>query len=256
MRPDIAALVVALAVTAPARAADVAAGEDAGAALAARDVATLAARESLLGEQADTARASARWRLRALYRLAVAGGDLPPLTRSRALAAGARALARELDEARALAAERGLAHAEREARVAAARAWPVPGAAPAIALPVTGAVLSRFGVAPQGATGLLLSRAGVRLAARAGQEVRAPAAAAVARVAPEPDGDGWAVVLELGPGWTAVVGGLAQPELAQGARLVAGQPLGVTAGSGVTFELWRGRRPVDPLLLARTPSVP
>lgn len=259
MRVSLAAL-AALAVVGVARAADVAAPAQspeatgdvspAAAARAARDVSPLAAREAVLGEQAATARVQARWRLRALYRLALAGGDVPPLTRARALDAGARALARDLGEARILDAERSLAFADREAREAAARAEPTPGAAPTLALPVAGAVTARFGVAPQPPTGLLVARAGVRLAAAAGADVRAPAAGAVARVAPE--GGAWTVELDHGGGWTSIVGGLAEVAVETGARLSAGQRLGsARAAGGVVFEVWRGLRPVDPLLLTR-----
>jgi murein DD-endopeptidase MepM/ murein hydrolase activator NlpD len=239
-----------------AQAADVTAPSDASevspatAARAARDVSPLAAREALLGEQAATARTQARWRLRALYRLAVSGGDTPPLTRARALDAGARALARDLGEARILDAERVLAAADREAREAAARAEPTPGAAPSLALPVAGAVVARFGVAPQPPTGLLVSRTGVRLAAAAGAEVRAPAAGTVARV--EPEGGAWTAVIDHGAGWTSIVSGLGQASLEAGARVAAGQRLGAArASGGVGFEVWRGLRPVDPILLAR-----
>ena len=102
------ALVAAAVVTGPARAADVAPPER-----AARDVATLASREALLAQQADVARAGARWRARALYRLVVAGDALAPGhagPRARRGRSGARARSR-----------RG-AHAARRARSGPRRA--------------------------------------------------------------------------------------------------------------------------------------
>jgi murein DD-endopeptidase MepM/ murein hydrolase activator NlpD len=221
---------------------------------ATRDVATLAAREALLGEQSEAARASARWRLRALYRLAVAGDELPRVTRARALDAGARALGGELAEARALVAERTRARAERATLVAAAAAEPEIGAAPVFVQPVAGPVIARFGVWPERATGLLVSRAGVRLGALPRQGVRASAAGTVVAATAEPEGI--SVVLDHGAGWTTIVGGLATIEsgVVVGARVAGGQRLGA-AGVGpapcVRFEVWRGRRPVDPSLLAR-----
>ncbi|MDB4979617.1 MAG: Peptidase family, partial [Myxococcales bacterium] len=60
---------------------------------------------------------------------------------------------------------------------------------------------------------------------------------------------GFAVVLDHGAGWTTIVGGLAEVAVAPGTSVAGGQPLGVAARAGsVTFEVWRGRRPVDPLL--------
>lgn len=243
--------VAALAVSAPARGEDAVVAPEAPAAHVARDLATLASREALLGEQAGTARASLRWRLGALYRLALASPSLPPASRARAVDAAAHAFARALAEERALATESARAHAERAARVEAGAAEPAIGAAPALLAPTAGAVLAKFGVVPDRDTGLLVSRAGVRLAAQAGQAVAAPAACTVAAVAAEPEGT--SVVLDLGEGWTAILGGLGETTAAPGQAVPAGQALGTAAGP-VTFEVWRGRRPVDPmLLLRRTP---
>jgi murein DD-endopeptidase MepM/ murein hydrolase activator NlpD len=265
----VAAFVAAFAaafVAGRARAADVGAA----ATRASRDVSTLAVREALLAEQSGGARASARWRLRALYRLVVAGDGLAPATRARAIDAAARALARDLDESRTLAAEREHAHVDRLALTATAAVDPpspadpssptsltslILGAPPAFALPVRGSVVARFGVTPERTTGLLVSRAGVRLGARAAEAVHAPAAGTVVRIEAEPGG--LAVVLDHGAGWTTVVGGLAAAAVAPGERVAAGQRLGAVAGGAprgagvVAFEVWRGRRPVDPLLLAR-----
>ncbi|HTA21166.1 MAG TPA: peptidoglycan DD-metalloendopeptidase family protein [Polyangia bacterium] len=238
------ALSVAVVVVAPARAADVAPSEH-----AARDVASLTARKAVLGEQADVARAGARWRARALYRVVVAGDALSPDLRARAIDAGARALARDLAEARALRAERDQLGGEVVALESAANGDEAIGAPPAFVMPVPGAVLVRFGVAPDRLTGVLLGHAGVRLAAAVRAAVRAPAAGVVARVAVEPEGA--TVVLDHGGGWTTVVGGLAAADVAQGDHLVAGQRLGAAAGA-VGLEIWRGRHAVDPMLLMAT----
>jgi hypothetical protein len=106
-------------------------------------------------------------------------------------------------------------------------------------------------VAPEHATGLLVGRAGLRLAAAPGAVAKAPVAGLVALVTAEPEGA--AVVLDAGAGWTVIVSGLAAPGVAAGARVAAGEPLGRVAdgAGGVGFEIWRGRHPVDPLLLVR-----
>lgn len=233
----------AAAVAVPARAADV---DDGGP--SARDLVTLASRETTLGAQAASARAAVRWRLRALRGLAAEGATLDGATRARALDVGARALAREVAEARSLAAERDRARSEGTALAIAARAADDIGAPPAFVLPVPGPVAARFGVTPDRATGLLLPRAGVRLAAAPGAPVRAPLAGVVALVAREPEGA--SVAIEDGAGWTAIVSGLAEPSVAEGQRVTAGERLGAPSGAAVGFEVWRGRRPVDPMLFA------
>jgi septal ring factor EnvC (AmiA/AmiB activator) len=84
----------------------------------------------------------------------------------------------------------------------------------------------------------------------------------VTRVAGEAEGA--AVVIDAGGGWTAIVGGLVDVEVAEGQRVAAGQPIGAAGPAPVTFEVWRGRYPVDPLYfvqglarpLAAPPAVP
>jgi murein DD-endopeptidase MepM/ murein hydrolase activator NlpD len=70
-------------------------------------------------------------------------------------------------------------------------------------------------------------------------------------VAGEPGGA--AVVLDHGAGWTTIVAGLATVTATAGRAVTAGQALGAAAGgaAGLTFEVWRGRHAVDPLLLLR-----
>ena len=220
-----------------------------------RAVSTLSVREAVLAQQADGARAEVRWRLGALYRLVVAGQALPAATRARALDAGTRLLARELAEARSLGGERDQLRAQRATVAAVAGREEGIGVAPLFALPVPGLVLAPFGVAPDRDTGALVPRAGLRLAAGRLAPVRAPAAGRVVLVASEPEGR--AVMLDHGAGWMTIVGGLAAVGVAEGDGVAARQCLGAAApGAGVTFEVWRGRRPVDPLLLVRPVSAP
>ncbi|MGV8930238.1 MAG: murein hydrolase activator EnvC family protein [Brevundimonas sp.] len=77
-------------------------------------------------------------------------------------------------------------------------------------------------------------------------EVRAPAAGRVAFAGPL---SGWdqVVILDLGPGWRAVISGLDEISVEAGSRVADGQTLGRTASDGeAAFELRRDERPVDP----------
>lgn len=79
-----------------------------------------------------------------------------------------------------------------------------------------------------------------------GLEARAPANARVAWTGPL-SGWGQVVILDLGPGWRAVIAGLDEVAVETGSRVVEGQTLGRTDGDGeVSFELRREERPVDP----------
>jgi septal ring factor EnvC (AmiA/AmiB activator) len=74
----------------------------------------------------------------------------------------------------------------------------------------------------------------------------APAAATVAYAGPL-RGWGQVVILDLGPGWRAVIAGLESVEVRQGTRVAEGQSLGRSAADGeLYFELRRDERPVDP----------
>ena len=77
-------------------------------------------------------------------------------------------------------------------------------------------------------------------------EARAPAAGRVAWAGPL-SGWGQVVILDLGPGWRAVIAGLDEVSVQVGARVADGQALGRTGSDGdVWFELRRDERPVDP----------
>jgi len=77
-------------------------------------------------------------------------------------------------------------------------------------------------------------------------EVRAPATGRVAFAGPL-SGWGQVVILDLGPGWRAVISGLDEISVETGARVVDGQTLGRTGEDGeAAFELRRDERPIDP----------
>jgi septal ring factor EnvC (AmiA/AmiB activator) len=77
-------------------------------------------------------------------------------------------------------------------------------------------------------------------------EVRAPAAGRVAFAGPL-SGWGQVVILDLGPGWRAVISGLDEVSVEVGARVADGQALGRTGAEGeAAFELRRDERPIDP----------
>lgn len=77
-------------------------------------------------------------------------------------------------------------------------------------------------------------------------DVRAPAAGRVAFAGPL-SGWGQVVILDLGPGWRAVIAGLDEVSVETGARVDDGQPLGRTGEDAeIAFELRRDERPIDP----------
>jgi len=87
--------------------------------------------------------------------------------------------------------------------------------------------------------------AGWRWSAGAGP-VAAPASATVDHAGPL-SGWGGVVILDLGPGWRAVIAGLDSVAVEPGQRVRAGQVLGDTGPAGEAyFELRREERPVDP----------
>jgi septal ring factor EnvC (AmiA/AmiB activator) len=55
------------------------------------------------------------------------------------------------------------------------------------------------------------------------------------------------VILDLGPGWRAVVSGLDEAAVQTGDRVADGQVLGRSGADGeIAFELRRDERPIDP----------
>ncbi|MGZ9099696.1 MAG: murein hydrolase activator EnvC family protein [Brevundimonas sp.] len=122
--------------------------------------------------------------------------------------------------------------ADLEAEPAAAR---LPAGRSRLTPPVSGAPSRRFG---PGSGGWRWRADRV--------EVRAPAAGRVAFAGPL-SGWGQVVILDLGPGWRAVISGLDTLAVDTGARVADGQSLGRAGEDGeVAFELRRDERPIDP----------
>lgn len=79
-----------------------------------------------------------------------------------------------------------------------------------------------------------------------GETARAPAAGRVAYAGPL-SGWGQVIIVDLGPGWRAVVAGLETVSVEAGARVDDGQALGASGPDGeIYFELRRDERPIDP----------
>ena len=124
---------------------------------------------------------------------------------------------------------------------------PVPAAVPAAPiggyrLPVTGRLLTGYGEVFESG----VRAAGLTIAARAGSAVAAPAAGRIAFAGPF-RGYGRIVVIDHGAGWLTLLAGMAALDVAQGARVAAGDAIGIARGGnrGLTVELRRDGRPVD-----------
>lgn len=150
----------------------------------------------------------------------------------RAEAAQATRAAEALEQRiRALGGTVPVAGAEEPARAATR----LPGGRNRLNPPTTGAPVERFGG----------RSVGWRWAAE-GESAAAPAPAVVAYAGPL-RGWGQVVILDLGPGWRAVVAGLEEVDVQAGTRVSEGQSLGRSATDGeLYFELRRDERPVDP----------
>jgi septal ring factor EnvC (AmiA/AmiB activator) len=119
--------------------------------------------------------------------------------------------------------------------------------------PVHGAVVGRFGAYTDPILRLPMVRNGVELAARADEEVRAPAAGRVVMVAELP-GFEQVVVIDHGAQQLSMLGRLWKVTAAEGDELAAGQaiarvaPKALDDGLGTTayLELRHGDKPVDP----------
>jgi len=120
-----------------------------------------------------------------------------------------------------------------ETEPAAAR---LPAGRNGLTAPVEGAPSRRFGEGSSGWSWRALDRT----------EVRAPAAGRVAFAGPL-SGWGQVVILDLGPGWRAVISGLDEVSVEAGNRVADGQTLGRTGADGeAAFELRLDERPIDP----------
>jgi len=125
--------------------------------------------------------------------------------------------------------------------------------------PVRGRVVGRFGPYRDKVLRVEAERAGIELAARPGEVVRAVAAGKVVFTGEIP-GFGLVAVIDHGDGFLSVTGRLMGLVVAPEAQVAAGGPLGRAApkteddglGTTVYLELRHGTRPIDPApLLAR-----
>ena len=113
--------------------------------------------------------------------------------------------------------------------------------------PVAGRLVSGFGVARDEPTRAWLFRTAAAFSARAGERVRAPAEGRVVRVADDVAG-GAAVVMAHAGGIRTIVSGLGTVNVAEGALVSRGAPLGAASSlpSLIRLEVWRGRQAIDP----------
>lgn len=146
------------------------------------------------------------------------------------------------------------AERQRRAAIAAARGLPAPSAeTPPLRLaglqgqeggliaPVSGHVIYRFGEGKEHFTD------GVTLGAAPGTPVLAPADGRVVYAGPFRD-YGVLLIIEHGGGFHSVLTGLDDSGVAAGQWVLAGEPLGRTAGHGSIYvEIRRDGLPVDPL---------
>ncbi|MEP6655424.1 MAG: hypothetical protein ABJA82_18815 [Myxococcales bacterium] len=264
-----------------------------------RGLQLLGGREAILLEQTEHARQAARLRAVTLYRLLRVVGQEPHITGTagggesrvgaRAVALATAVLARDLEEARLLRAELERVRSERSAvSTSPASVGTSPsgscesgcdatpaaprGPTPAFLRPVSGTLITPFGVGRDRATGAWIFRAAATFGVSARETVRSPAAGRVVRVADSVAG-GVAVVLTIpgakaaksdesdgpdartgSPTWTVVLSGLDSAAVAPGEDVARGAPLGtapVGPGAAVRVETWRGRSPVDPAAVLR-----
>ena len=137
---------------------------------------------------------------------------------------------------------------------AALPAEPVPAPAASappprdVQLPVDGRTLLGFGAERDSG----LPSTGLLLAPVAGAQVVAPATGRVAFAGPY-RGFGRIIIIEHDGGWTSLVTGLAQVNVAVGDSVIGGSPVGLAGGRDalVTFELRRDGTPVNPLQYLR-----
>ncbi|PLK27178.1 murein hydrolase activator EnvC [Novosphingobium sp. TH158] len=120
--------------------------------------------------------------------------------------------------------------------------------APGFVMPVQGRLIAGFGASVPGTP----RSQGIALATRAGAQAVAPAGGRIAFAGPY-RGYGSIIIVDHGNGWTSLITGLAQVDVAVGQSVVGGSPLGI-AGPGrpvVSLELRRDGKPVNPLDYAR-----
>ncbi|HTM20902.1 MAG TPA: peptidoglycan DD-metalloendopeptidase family protein [Kofleriaceae bacterium] len=213
--------------------------------------------ESMLVDKITDRTAQVRLRVRALYELARAGQAglwLDPTERRARLdwqVATRRVLDRDLKELEQFRAELASTRAAR-ARLEADRraATGVHRPAPrSLRRPLAGEPVRGFGPFTDDDSGARLSRRGIELHSRAGDEVGAVAGGTVAWAGPLRGLD-HAVIVDHG-GFLSVVARLSSAEVAAGQRVTAGQVLGRAAAGRVYLEI---RLPVGPEGLPSDPA--
>ncbi len=225
-------------------------------------VARLSGREQALSQQARAAQTLARQEARTAYRLARRRdlGFMPDgstrLEHAQALDLALVALARSVGEQRALEAELARVRADRAEieRVLAAESEK-HGPPPKLQRPCRGTLVAEPGLRRDPGTSVELPQRGLQFLARMNEPVHAPAGGTIRRVETLPQG-GLALVLEHPGGWVSVISGLREVAVVPGQAVDANAAVGLTGRNldgapVVTYELWRGRTPIDPRPLIR-----
>ena len=119
--------------------------------------------------------------------------------------------------------------------------------------PISGQVIAAFGIVGRGGTNAVGSvHNGIDVSSTLGTPVAAPGAGVVTLVGTDPH-LGKIVKIDLGDGWTTVLGNLGDISVRQGQSLAKGQVLGTVGLSAplkkpwLHFELRKDNRPVNPL---------
>ncbi len=225
--------------TAERRARDASAALEAALSEARRRRATAEEAEDRAAERAQTAAAQARDLAEVLQRLERERQRREAEERSNAAARAAAEARRRAEESR----ERRLSEEARAPREAAApRAAPTSGGR---TLPVAGRIATNWGEAGPGGP-----HRGLTFAAAPGSRVVTPCAGRAVFAAPFRT-YGLLLIVDCGGGYHFVLAGLDRLDVAAGQRLLAGEPVGVLAGSGgsgasLYVELRRNGQPVDP----------
>ena len=224
----------------------------------------LTLREQILDTQRSGSESTARQRGLLAYRLCrrrelgFAPSPEGRLEEARAFDLALLALRRGADETRTLTRELDRVRAERTAIEAAfvARATNptvagdnslVAEGATRCARPVRGETVALPGLRRDGSTKVELRHDGVDLLARLNEPVKSLAAGIVKRIEALPQGGFAIVTAHTTAGLVSIVSGLRDIVVAPGAKVEAGQPLGLAGrnldgAAVVSIEIWRDRR--------------
>ena len=124
---------------------------------------------------------------------------------------------------------------------------PASGAGPHFIRPVSGETIAGFGAGGSGQT-----NDGINIAAPAGTAVHAADSGTVIYTGNELAAFGNLVLIRHAGGWVTAYGHLAKIDVAKGATVVQGQPIGTVGQTGsaptpqLHFEIRQGAKPVDP----------